>query len=119
MLQMMMLRRLDLTDAQRDQVKSDRRSHKDEIKAVGDRAMRRTWRSKRRSPPTRSTRRRSGRRAPSATVEADTAVARARGFSEVWQILTTEQQAKLKEMQAKMEQRMEGRPGGAAAAGPR
>jgi Spy/CpxP family protein refolding chaperone len=44
-----------------------------------------------------------------AAVEADVAVARARIFSEVYQILTPDQQTKLKEIQTAMRDRREKR----------
>jgi protein CpxP len=111
MMELMAVRRLDLTDAQKERVKGILDSHKDEIKAIGDRARaahlaldaaitgetfdEATVRTK---------------AAEVAAVDADAAVARARGFNEVYQILTTEQQAKLKEMQANMQKRMANGP---------
>jgi len=109
---MMALRQLDLTDAQRDTVKGIIDSHADEIKAIGDRA--RAAHLALEAAVTGTTFDEAAVRtkaADVAAVEADAAVARAKGFSEIFQILTPEQQTRLKEMQANMEKRMAaGRP---------
>jgi protein CpxP len=112
-LQMMALRRLDLTDAQKEQVKGILDSHKAENKAIGDRA--RTAHQALQAAIAsgvfdEATVR--ARAADVATADADAAVAQARGFSEIYQILTTEQQTTLKEMQARMQERMANRPKG-------
>jgi periplasmic protein CpxP/Spy len=112
MLGMMALGRLDLTDAQKDAVKGILDSHKDEIKALGDRA--RTAHLALEAAVTGTTFDEAAVRtkaADVAAVDADAAVARAKGFNEVFQILTSDQQTKLKAMQANMEKRMAaGRP---------
>jgi protein CpxP len=104
----MIMDRLNLTDAQRDQVKSIVEAHKTDLKAVGDRAF-----AAHRAleavisadtvdePAIRA------RSADVATVEADMAVMRAQIRAEVWQILTPDQQQQAKTLQAEMQQRME------------
>jgi protein CpxP len=110
---MMLLRGLDLTDTQRDQVKSITQSHADERKALADRA--RTAHQALQAAITAESvdealiRQRS---ADVAAVEADMAVAEARTHAEVWQILTSEQKAKAKELQARAQERMKNGPQG-------
>jgi protein CpxP len=110
---MMLLRGLDLTDAQKDQVKGIMQSHADERKALGDRA--RTAHQALQAAITADSvdealiRQRS---ADVAAVDADMAVAEARVHAEVWQILTPEQKAKAKEFQAKAQERMKNAPQG-------
>ncbi|HJZ77400.1 MAG TPA: Spy/CpxP family protein refolding chaperone [Vicinamibacterales bacterium] len=99
----MLGRELDLTDAQRDQIKAIADSHKDEWKAIFDRE--RTAREALYAAITADAvndvlvRQKS---AEVAAVEADAAVARAHAFAEVAQILTADQKAHLKTMQARM-----------------
>ncbi len=101
---------LNLTDAQRDQIKTIAQSHRDEWKTLADRA--RTAHQALQAAVTSGTvdegliRQRA---TEVASVDADMAVARARVFSEVWQILTPDQQAKAKELQTQMQQRMDRR----------
>jgi periplasmic protein CpxP/Spy len=108
-----LLRGLDLTDAQKDQVKTIMQSHQEERKALGDRA--RTAHQALQAAITAETvdealiRQRS---ADVAAVDADMAVADARVHAEVWQILTAEQKAKAKEFQAKAQERMKNAPQG-------
>jgi len=110
MLQMMVLRQLDLTDEQKTRVKAIVDSHRDELKAIGARAMSAHMALEEAiSGSTFDEATVRTRAADVAAVDADAAVARARGFNEVYQILTTEQQAKLKEIQANMKQRMASR----------
>jgi protein CpxP len=107
----MALRRLDLTDAQKAQVKTIIESHQDEARALADRG--RKARLALQTAITGETFDEATVRlkaADVAAVDADAAVAQARGFSEVYQILTSEQQARLKEMQANMQKRMEAGP---------
>jgi protein CpxP len=109
-------RELNLTDAQKDQIKSIVESHRDEWKALGDRE--RAARQALEQAITSGTvdegliRQRS---AEAAAVQADLAVARARTHAEVFQILTPEQKAKAQELQTQREerakQRVEGRQG--------
>jgi len=104
---------LGLTDAQKDQVKTIAQAHRDEQKALGDRA--RTAREALHAAITAETvdealiRQRS---ADVAAVEADLAVAQARMHAEVWQILTPEQKSKAAEFQASVQERMKQRPNG-------
>ena len=110
---MMLLRGLDLTETQKDQVKSITQSHADERKALGDRA--RTAHQALQAAITAESvdealiRQRS---ADVAAVEADMAVAEARAHAEVWQILTSEQKARAKEFQARAQERMKNGPQG-------
>jgi Spy/CpxP family protein refolding chaperone len=102
--------RLGLTDAQIDQIKNIAESHKGEWKSIADRA--RTAHEALEDAVTADAidegliRQRS---AEVAAVEADMAVARAHTFAEVVQILTADQKAQLKTMQAEMKKRMKGR----------
>jgi Spy/CpxP family protein refolding chaperone len=89
--------RLNLTDAQKDQVKNISTAHKDEWKGLTDRAM-----AAHRALMDASTTGASDESvirklsADAAAVDADLAVARARAFDEVWAILTPDQQAQVK-----------------------
>jgi len=102
--------RLGLTDAQKDQIKSIAESHKEEWKTIAGRA--RTAHEALEDAVTADAidegliRQRS---AEVGAVEADMAVARARTFAEFVQILTADQKAQLKTMQAEMKKRMKGR----------
>ncbi len=95
----MLGRALNLTDAQRDQIKAIADSHTDEWKAIADRE--RTARMALMAAVTADTidegtiRQKS---AEVAAVEADAAVARARAHAEVAQILTADQRAQLKNL---------------------
>ena len=106
----MLGRDLNLTDAQRDQVKAIAQSHKTEWQGLFDRE--RTAREALMTAVTGDTvndalvRQKS---AELAAVEADAAVARAHAFAEVSQILTADQKAKLKEMRAHMAERGQNR----------
>jgi len=105
----MVLNRLDLSNDQRDRVKQILDSHRDEQRALGDRAMKahEALIEAVSSPFDESAVR--ARAADVAAVDGDQAVAQARVYGEVFQILTSEQQEKLKTMQAEMKQRMEQR----------
>jgi periplasmic protein CpxP/Spy len=106
----MLGREINLTDAQRDQIKTIADSHKDEWKAIFDRE--RTAREALNAAIMADTvndtlvRQKS---AEVAAVEADAAVARAHAHAEVVQILTPEQRTQLKEAQSRMTGRMHGR----------
>jgi Spy/CpxP family protein refolding chaperone len=101
----MMLERLNLTTDQRDRVRQIMDSHRDEQKAIGDREM--TARGALNDAITgpfdegaiRS------QAANLAAVDADQAVLQARIYGEVFQILTSEQQQQLKQLQADMKAR--------------
>jgi Spy/CpxP family protein refolding chaperone len=102
----MVMGRLNLTDAQREQVRSVVQAHRDEIKAVGDRAFE-AHRALEAviSADTVDESAIRARSADVATVEADMAVMRAQIRAEVWQLLTPEQQQQAKTLQAEIEQR--------------
>src|SRR5439155_20944849 len=99
---------LDLTADQKDRVKQIVDSHHDEQQAVGNRAM--AAHEALQAAITGDTFDETlirTRAADVAGVDADEAVLQARIFSEVLQILTSDQQAKLKSIQAEMRQRQE------------
>jgi Spy/CpxP family protein refolding chaperone len=106
----MMLQRLDLTDAQKERVQGIVDSHRTEMRALGERAMKahaaleaaitgETF-----DEATVRT-----RAADVAGVDAEVAVYRARVYNEVYQILTPDQQKELKTLQANMQNRMQNR----------
>ncbi len=100
------LDRLNLTDAQRDQVKSVVDSHQAEVRPLGEKAM--TARRALEQAVTADMIDEGAIRAVAAdvaSVESDMAVARARVHADVLQVLTSDQRAKLKELQAEMEKR--------------
>jgi Spy/CpxP family protein refolding chaperone len=104
----MMLERLDLSTDQRDRVKQIVDSHRDEQQGLGDRGM--AVRDALEASITGETFDESlvrARAADVAAVDADQTVARARIYAEVFQILTGDQQTRLKGMQAEMPQRQE------------
>jgi periplasmic protein CpxP/Spy len=100
----MLGRAIDLTDAQKDQVKAIADSHKEDWNALAERA--RTAHGAVQAAVTADTvnealiRQKS---AEAAAVDADMAVARARAHAEVFQILTADQKAKLKTLQGRRE----------------
>src|SRR5437868_6103243 len=101
MLPPMLGRELQLTDAQRDQIKSIADSHRDEWKALADRQ--RAAHEALQAAVTAEAVNESAIREKSAelaAVEADAAVARAHAHAEIVQILTADQKAKLKELEA-------------------
>lgn len=102
----MMLGRLDLTADQRDRVRQILDSHKDEQQALGDRAMKAHQALQEVITSTFDESAIRARVADVAVVDADMAVAQGRVFNEVFQILTSEQQTKLKQFQAEQKQRM-------------
>jgi periplasmic protein CpxP/Spy len=100
------LRQLDLTDAQRDQVKAIFDQHKDEFQAIGERlkTARQTQVAAIETQPVDE----AAIRAKSAdlgAVEADAAVLRAKVHAAVFQVLTPEQQEKAKALKAEHEKR--------------
>jgi protein CpxP len=97
---------IGLTDAQRDQIKAIAGSHKDEWKALADRerASRDGVNDAVNADAVDDGAIRQ-KVAEAAFVDADMAVARAHARAEVFQILTADQKAKLKEMQAQMKSR--------------
>ena len=103
----MLLRQLDLSEAQREQVKQITESHRDEQKALGDRVRAAHLALEAAivaGPLDESTIR--GKAADIATVNADVAVASGRVYSEIFSILTGDQQTKLKTLQAEQAERM-------------
>ena len=114
----MLLRQLDLSEAQRERVKEITESRRDEQKALGDRARAAHLALEAAiiaGPLDESTIR--GKAADIAAVDADIAVASGRVYNEIFQILTTDQQTTLKKLQAEQAERMakgprrpEGRP---------
>jgi len=97
----LMASQLGLTDAQKDQLKSIAQSHSDEWKALLTREQQARQAQQIAIDASQfdevTIRQRS---AELASIEADIAVARARARGELLQVLTTDQQAKLQEMQA-------------------
>jgi protein CpxP len=93
------MRELNLTEAQREQVRQIVESHQAETRAVGERAMaaRQALHAATTAPAFDEALVRA-KAAELAAVEADFAVARARMFADVYQVLTPEQQAKAKEL---------------------
>jgi protein CpxP len=112
----MLARELNISDAQKAQIKTIADSHRDEWKALGDRA--RTAHDALQQAVTADAvdegliRQRS---AEVAAVEADMAVARARTHAEVFQLLTPEQKTQAKTLQSTREERMKQRGRGRGA----
>jgi protein CpxP len=105
------LRELDLTDAQREQVKAIMASHRDEQKATGDKMM--AARKALHDAIAADVFDEAAVRAAAgavAALDADAAVLQAKIHGEVFAILTPEQVKKAKELRSEMEDRMkEGR----------
>lgn len=98
--------RIGLTDAQKDQIKAIADTHKDDWKALADRSRAaHTAVDAAISADTIDEATIRQKSAEAAAVEADIAVARAHARAEVGQILTADQKAQLKTMQAEMTQR--------------
>jgi protein CpxP len=112
----MLARELNITDAQKAQIKTIADSHRDEWKALDDRA--RTAHQALQQAVTADAvdegliRQRS---AEVAAVEADMAVARARAHAEVFQLLTPEQKNQAKTLQSTFAERMKQRGRGRGA----
>ncbi|HUR33485.1 MAG TPA: Spy/CpxP family protein refolding chaperone [Vicinamibacterales bacterium] len=109
MLGPMMLGRLDLTTDQRDRVRQIMDSHREEQKALGDRAMKARAALQDAITATFDESAIRARAADVAAVDADMAVASARVYGEVFQILTSDQQQKLRTLQTEMKDRQETR----------
>lgn len=104
----MMIERLDLTTDQRDRVKQILESHRQEQQAIAQRGM--AARNALEAAITADSFDESAIRARAAdvgAVEADETVVRARVYAEVFQILTSDQQTRLKGIQADMRQRQD------------
>jgi protein CpxP len=104
------LRELNLTDAQREQVRTIVDARQTEMRAVGERARaaREALHAATTSPAFDEGLVRA-RAAELASVDADLAVTQARIFADVFQILTPEQQAKVKEISGSRPPRPNGR----------
>ena len=100
------LRELELTDAQREQVKGIFDSHKDEFQAIGERmkTARQAQVAAIEAQPLDEAAIRA-KTAELATVEADAAVLRAKVQAAVFQVLTPEQQEKAKTLKAEQQKR--------------
>ena len=104
------LRQLDLSDAQREQLRGVMAAHRAEFQALGDRM--RTAHEALDDAITADSIDESAIRARSAdlaAVQADGAVLRAKVHQEIYSLLTAEQQAKAKELKAQAEARMKER----------
>jgi Spy/CpxP family protein refolding chaperone len=102
--------RLDLSDAQKARVKEILDSHQNDLRALGARVM--TAREAVETATTADTFDEATVRtkaAEAAAVDADMAVMRARVYTEVYQILTPDQQKQLKQVRAEMQQHMQER----------
>jgi len=103
------LRMLDLTDAQHQQVRAVLDSHKDELRAIGDRMQtaRKALHDAITADAVDETAIRT-KAAEVALVDADAAVLHAKMHAAVFAVLTPEQQQKAKELRGTMENRMKG-----------
>ena len=102
-----MLRQLDLTDAQKQQIGGVMQSHAAELKSLGDRmAQARQALGKAVNADTIDEGAIRDASTAVGAVEADMAVARAHIRAEVLQVLTPDQQAKAKQLEAQAQQRM-------------
>ncbi len=98
--------KLNLSDTQKDQIKTVVQSHRDEWKALADRAA--SARKALNAAVTADTIDETAIRQASsalAGVQGDIAVARARARAEIFQVLTPEQQAQAKQMEARVRAR--------------
>lgn len=102
------LRGLDLTDDQRAQVRQVMQNHRDEFRAVGERlrAAERAQQDAITATPFDEQAVRA-RAAEVAAIQADEAVLRAKVHSDVFALLTPDQQAKAAELKAQRAQRMQ------------
>lgn len=103
---MMLLQRVDLTTDQRDRVRQIMDAHRDEQKALGDRTMK-AHDALQDAMLTFDESAVRARAAEVAAVDADRAVAETRIAGEIYQILTAEQQQKLKTARTEMKERRE------------
>jgi Spy/CpxP family protein refolding chaperone len=105
---LMMLGQLNLTSDQQDRIKQILDSHHDEQQAIGQKeAAAHQALQDAISGSTFDESAVRGRAADLAAVDADAAVAQARVYAEVFQILTPDQQKKLQDLQANMKSRMQ------------
>jgi Spy/CpxP family protein refolding chaperone len=101
----MLLNRLDLTSDQRDRVRQIMQSHQDDQRQLADRAMKAHDALQDAITGSFDESAIRARANDVAAVDADQAVLQARIYHEVVQILTSEQQDKLKTLQAEMKDR--------------
>jgi Spy/CpxP family protein refolding chaperone len=104
------LRELNLTSAQQEQVRSLMQSRQDEMRPLAERAM--TAREALHQATTSGTLDEGlvrTRASEVAAAEADIAVAQARLYADLFQVLTAEQQAKVKEIQTQRQERTQNR----------
>ena len=104
------LRRLDLTDAQREQIRTLAQQHRDATREVGGQLM--SAREALRDAVTAEVANEGAIRALASqlgTLEGDAAVVRAQLSAQVWQILTPDQQAQLRALQAQADERRQQR----------
>jgi periplasmic protein CpxP/Spy len=101
---------IGLTDAQKQQIKAIADSSKSDWKALADkaRAAHQALNAAVSADTFDETLVRS-KSADVSVVDADLSVARAHAFGEVWQILTADQRTKVRQMEAAMQQHMQGR----------
>jgi protein CpxP len=104
------LRQLDLTDAQEQQVREVMQRHREDMQAAGKRLheAHEAQRAAVETVPFNESTIRSTSQAL-ATAQTDMALLRARIHTDVWNLLTPEQQAKAKELKANREARMKER----------
>jgi protein CpxP len=104
------LAQLELTDAQRQQVRDVMQKHRDEMRAAGAK-LREAQRAQRDAVEALPVNEGLIRSTSQALAEAQTelALAQARTHSEVWTLLTPEQQAKAKELRTERQNRMQER----------
>jgi protein CpxP len=107
---MRLLRQLDLTEEQRAQVRQVMESHRDELRAIGEK-LRAAHRAQADAATAAQFDEQAVRTkaAELAAISADAAVLRARVHSEVFAVLTPEQQAKAAELKAQREARVQQR----------
>lgn len=105
------LRGLELTDAQREQVRSIMESHKAEVQAIAERGRSafEALNTVTRAATDEAAIRQQGEAV--GTIVADAAVLRARVHTEVWGVLTAEQQAKAEQLRTERETRIKERRG--------
>jgi protein CpxP len=105
------LRELDLSDAQKAQIKTIQQSHRDEVQQIGERT--RTAQRAIDQAANGSSINEAAIRAQStalAAAIADGAILRAQVNAEIFNVLTAEQQQKLNEFRAQMQERMKNGP---------
>lgn len=105
------LRELDLTDAQQEQIRTIQQSHRDEVRAIAERthtAQRAIDQAANGTTVDEATIR--SQSTVLASAIADGAILRAKVNAEIFNLLTAEQQQKLNERRAQMQERMKNGP---------